>query len=526
MHDLKPDSVELEKAQQALEPCLDAYADDLTLAESALAEWQIVRNHLPLFPVPKAKEIGLAVRAALDEVIESLRQNNSADAITESAAARRFTIADRLYRKGERPGEIYNRHLAISKSQFYRERADLLVVLAERLLQAEERAIRRKRAESAKKLALLPPKTSMRLVGVDYMTEPLLRLVLGQEQPGIILLHGLGGLGKTAIARDVVEKAWLRGGFDGIAWINAQGQTWDHRGVVRQENQRLNIDDLCEQLFSQLNQSMMSADHLFSWLAESTPQGDDPTYDDILDAISAQHEAQQTPPESRREKLFSILKMLWATPTLIVVDGLEDATDLNNILDVLGQLVARSQARVIITSRLRAEQSLFVRPLHLREIAPASAVVLTKQYAYERGINSVERASSDALSQIVETTGSNPLALRVFVDHLATLPLTQISADFEVFGPISRALVDFIYASIWGVLADESRRLLAQIAKHPADLLTWDILQNLSKAPVQQLITLVQSLINSNLLQKSDDLQPHYRLSSLTRRFVRAMAKA
>ncbi|CAG0961372.1 MAG: hypothetical protein IAE83_22290 [Anaerolinea sp.] len=504
----------------ALESCLSHYADDLTLAQSLLASWQVVRQQVSLIPPPSTEQLGRALRHVLDEIIDALKQSAGNQ---DTAAQRRFVIADRLYRQGEKPGEIYHNHLTISKAQFYRERTETLSALADRLLQMEQRALEQQRAETVKKLAMLPPATTSRLFGVDWLLRKVLDALLSPNAPGLIILDGLGGLGKTALARVAAERAWITGRFGALAWINAQTRMWQWSRPQPVQESSLSLNRLYDLLLRQLNQSLLTFDQIFSTLAREVGSEEVPDFDQLLDVLSREIDERELPTESVRAKFISILELLWAAPTLIILDGLEAVSDLQLTLESLWEAVSRSQAKVIVTSRRRLGEFQNAYTLHMNELDNANAVLLARHYALERGIGSVGKASDEDINRIVEAAGANPLAMRLLVDQLSTLPFSQVYHDFCNPGVLSSDLYKHIYGDVWQALSQEAKTALWALANFPAhktDLITWERLRGRVSMPPEILNSALKELASSCLVHVTENLSPNYWISTLTRRFV------
>src|SRR5882762_5340385 len=81
-----------------IEDCLNNYASDVHLFQSPLTTWQVVKCRLPNGITSTPEQLANTVRTVLDELIDSLRSSDSCD--LNSPSARRYIIADHLYRRG------------------------------------------------------------------------------------------------------------------------------------------------------------------------------------------------------------------------------------------------------------------------------------------------------------------------------------------------------------------------------------------------------------------------------------------
>ncbi|HRE46836.1 MAG TPA: NB-ARC domain-containing protein [Aggregatilineales bacterium] len=504
-----------------LEHCLAHYADDLTLSTSLFVSWQVVRGNVPLFPPPTTAKIGQAVRTVLDEIIDSLRQvTGNAD----SPAQRRYVIADRLYRQGEKPGEIYTNTLLISKAQFYRERGDTLDALAERLIQAEHRARDEQRTTSVRRLAMLPPATTARLFGVDWALHRLADVLLSADAPALVVLDGLGGLGKTAVAREAVAHVWRSGAFEALAWISAQTSQWVWSRPQPTRKHPLGLGDVYDQLLPQLNQSLRTPDDAFGELVERLEGDETPTFEAFLTVVD-EHQTRNDPPEeSLRAKFQLVLERLWAARTLIVLDGLEAVRDIPAVLTALHEAVSSSRSKVVITSRRRLSEYQNAYALHLNELDSANALLLAKHYAAERGVGSVAKASQEELLKIIEAAGANPLAIRLLIDRLSALPLSQVYEDFCETGDLSRPLYEHVYDPAWEALSEAAQGVLRSLAAFPAkpgtEVITWERLRSRNPISPKALNAALLELASACLVHVTENLSATYWISTLTRRYV------
>jgi hypothetical protein len=514
---------------EELAVCLGHYADNLNLSESPLAMWQVVRGQLKLIPPPTVDEIGSAMRRALSQLIDTLRLTGP-----ETTLHRHYVIADKLYRQGEKPSEIYNNVLMISKSQFYRERAETLEVLAARLRQMETRALEELRAETVKRLDMLPLPTTGKLIGIQFLIDELLHLLANPTDHNLIVLDGLGGLGKTAIARYAAEQTWVSGSFGALAWVSGQADPANWSSPQRPKHLPLNLDSFYDLVLYQLRQMVMQPDQIFEQMA-TTASIDQPTLTDFLahvdERLQQESKRQQASAWHSDPRFRELLGLLWAKPALIVLDGLEAVPDPAPILEVLREAVARSEAKVILTSRYRLERYQHAHTIHMTELAQPSGEVLVYHYAKERGIKSISKLQQDPspnagseIARIVEAAGSNPLAIRAFVDEVDALPLNQVYQDFVTMGKLSAGVYHHIYAAAWARLDEEERKLMLALVRIKSAFITYDHILAATKMRPETLNHALKTLAHSALVHVRENLTPDYWFSTLTKQFIMAQA--
>jgi hypothetical protein len=121
---------------QSVEHALRHLRDASTLGRSRLATWDAVRLRVDgAYEPPTHVELGRAVRKLLDEAIDGLRPVSRQS--MEARSWRRYMILDLCYRQQEPSHHVWTAHLAVSKSEFYRERDEAIQALTRMLLDLE-----------------------------------------------------------------------------------------------------------------------------------------------------------------------------------------------------------------------------------------------------------------------------------------------------------------------------------------------------------------------------------------------------
>ena len=133
------------------------------------------------------------------------------------------------------------------------------------------------------------------------------------DGPAFVSLEGLGGMGKTALARAVAFALAEDSDFDGIAWISAR-QTWlNDRGAI-----------------------------------ETTPDAAT-SLADIVARLATQLGFVELAGLSAADKLDRLAGFLKSTRQLIVIDNLESVSDVELLLPALMPLARPT--RFLLTSR-------------------------------------------------------------------------------------------------------------------------------------------------------------------------------
>ena len=245
--------------------------------------------------------------------------------------------------------------------------------------------------------------------------EPHLRtlteVLLATEAPWLVAIEGLGGIGKTALAHELVLRlADQSRAFDDYGWVSAQPQTLQMGGTVQTvERPALTAEGLIEALLTQLT----------AGTGELAP----------LDAGRA---------------LDALATRLHRTPHLVVVDNLETVADVTALLPVLTRLA--NPSKFVLTSRLSFPEQPGIYHFGVPELVEADALNLIRHEARLYNLPHVAAASDTDLHPLYATVGGNPLALRLVTGQLHLLTLAQAVENLRLAqGKKAEALYRYIY---------------------------------------------------------------------------------
>ncbi len=283
------------------------------------------------------------------------------------------------------------------------------------IVQAQETALREERR--AKIEAHLPPSTYSRLFGTAEMLQMLKDSLLGEDDPAVVVVVGIGGIGKSSLADAITRQIIKHFHFDGIHWLRFEALT--------------------------MSGEALSHELVLDWL---------------LGTLAKRLDIQPLPvtPEDRLARVRQRLK---ADRHFVVVDNLERTADTEFLLQQLSGLAGPS--KFLLTSRSNPRSQTAARRFVLPELSEDSAVNLMRHHAAELGITALAEADQTPLQQIYSVTGGNPLALKLVVSLLDLLPLSQILEDLAQSrsGPIE-GLYRHIYRQNWQTLSQPARDLL------------------------------------------------------------------
>jgi len=180
--------------------CLEGFDDVSALGRSPLAAWHATIQRLdPLVARPTHLSVGRAVRQLLGDAIELLQPPPPID-VTMSAW-RRHLILDRAYRRRQSSAFIYSAVLAISKSEYYRERQESIEAVTDLLGEIEFAAAGDTLARAGTRTSI---PSARHLVGRER------ELAVGAGWLGAgraVAITGMAGCGKTALAAELALRA-------------------------------------------------------------------------------------------------------------------------------------------------------------------------------------------------------------------------------------------------------------------------------------------------------------------------------
>ncbi len=371
------------------------------------------------------------------------------------------------------------RNVAEATIYFQQQRA--INLLASIVQQREQAARDAQRAEMESRL---PLPTYTALVGAKRHLDHLLRLLASPGASSLILLDGIGGIGKSSLADALLRTVIAQDTFAGVAWISAQQQSFHLDGRL-----------------SPLPRAALTADAFV---------------DELADCLLAARAAAL----SREQKLAELRNLLDQAAHLIVVDNLEMVSDTDRLLPTLRQIAGRSKFLLVSRHSFYAEPGIY--HLRLPELAATDALRLVRQEAELRNLAELAEAPDAHLLPIYDTVGGNPLALRLIVGLVHIHPLPEILADLAAArGDTVESLYVYIYRRAWECLDELCRRALLAMPLVSERGGSPDFLAEISQLPIEDLRNALGILVNLNLVDSRGDLhQRRFTIHNLTRSFL------
>ncbi len=463
-----------------ISPQLDQ-VDLLTAIHSALTNWNNISadganslNNL-LIVQEKCAEYGdpdnpIAMRQATNIILESAISELSLQDINGAAVLRARFIDESITRQ-------VAAKMHASPDQVNRWQRAAIENLTQ-IIYSQEKGRRKLRSDSLK--ASLPLSGSTHLFGFDDAIEYVAEKLIEVEGPGVIAITGIGGIGKTSLAHAVVLNIISTLAFDQVVWLQA---SMHYQGDLNQVGQESSV-------------------HLLKDLAEALG----------IKSVAG---------EGTTEQLMRLRQMLDERLCLVIIDNLETEEQSRAVLDKISKLAGPT--KFLLTTRARPLISAPAFFYSVEELSLNDAADLLSQHAQTLGNEVLAAAKRGVFEDIYQTTGGNPLALKLVVGLASALPLEQILAGLERSrpGPIED-LYRHIYLQAWRTLSPNAQDLLqampliADAGGLPEQMMA---IGNLSES---EFWPAVRELFSRSLLEVRGDVRDRrYGIHRLTETFLR-----
>jgi hypothetical protein len=454
------------KLQTAVHNSLRTWNKQDSTAEELLESLlivQLARRELPN-PADRANR-RMATNAVLEKALDKLAEQQGEYA---SILRWRFISKDKLF--------VVANRLHVSPDYVSRTQRKAISQLTAVIL-AEETAAR---AEHTSRLeARLKAPTYSRLFGRDALMEKVNAQLLASENPWLVALVGIGGIGKTSLADKIVRQIIPTLRFEEIYWLDVTPGTLSGRFQSPQATFQALLSDLLLQLYPHTT----------------------------------------IPAATDEQRLTAVRRSLKERPTLIVVDNLETASDMALLMNSLFDLA--NPSKFLLTTRVQISRQANVLPITVDELPLADASVFIRYHAQETGIEAVAEATEKDIAQIYQLTGGNPLALKIVISLLDMMPLDAILAGLTTNHPVAVAeMYRRIYWQAWQTLSDDARRLLKAMPL-VGDEADSEYLAQISQLPQGTMWRAVEELRQRSLLEVRGGLHAkQYRIHPLTNSFL------
>lgn len=377
---------------------------------------------------------------------------------------------------------VIARAMSIAEATFYKHQRCAVKLLASYLYSLENEA---RSATLTTAAARLPWNGGQKLFGVDGVLQQVAAVLRTPQLPPVLLLSGIGGLGKSTVAHAVLQQAIQSAtDFAEVGWVSAKQESFHPGGGIRTvPRAALTADALIYDLAMQL-------------LPESART-----------ASTAQ----------RFEMLHARLRQI---PHLVVIDNLETVTDVEALLPLLCRLGGVS--RFLLTSRktLPGEDAIYHLPLP--EMGAGDALALLRHEAEVRNLNMISAVADAELLPIYDTVGGNPLALKLVMGQLYTLALPQVLENLrQARGAKTAELYRYIYQNSWRQLDAAARDVLLCMPNFAQSGVELAAIERICEVKGDELAQQLEKLAQYSLVIVSGDLHTRsYAVHRLTETFL------
>ena len=275
----------------------------------------------------------------------------------------------------------------------------------------------------------LPPREFGKFVGREYELDYLYKGIIENEGLPFISIVGMGGLGKTAIVRRLMDLV-IQGSeeFDYIIWTSSKQREFRFEtGIVQ------NLEE----------QELYNSDKVLG---------------EIIRQAQLPSEFRLKPYQEKKEAVAELLKR---HRSLIILDNLETLAHAErlNLLSEISQILHYS--KVVITSREEIRGNNITR-LQLNKLNKVDGPEFIRTHARELGdpFVTVAEADESTIQKIYEFTGGAPLAIKLVVGQMrhevdgVLEDLRSIPNDSESF-----QLYNYIFSKSWRQLTNDSKKL-------------------------------------------------------------------
>ena len=298
------------------------------------------------------------------------------------------------------------------------------------------------------------------------------------------MIDGIGGIGKTDLAREVAHRACENGLFDAYLFATAK-TTWLATEGVREETLSLSSLDAFVREFARLlgNETIIQI-------------------------------------QDTQQRRIELLNALYYRRTLLIFDNLETLTaeERNLIAEFLRKLPAPNKA--IITSRYRTGESAIT--VRLDRLSKENALQLMSEVGHRQPRVAEALDCSDPTTKLAlyEAAGGSPLALSWILGLVAQKGYSLVDAlDRLKTIDKSQELYSFLFADAVRDLDKKDKSILSALStfQTPTTINALVDVTGLNKSKVQSSL---ETLVTLSLV--SDLKEANYKLHPLTRNYVRA----
>jgi hypothetical protein len=331
----------------------------------------------------------------------------------------------------------------------------------------------------------MPSKTYDHFIGRAREIERIATALREPDKHQITAIYGMGGIGKTALAREAADLLLREGRFQQVVWISAKAEKFEGVGV-----EKIPVSDL--------------------------------TFDTLLDQIIRQCHLPAAAQQPPLEKLYSIQATLASRPILLVLDNLETVPEGEALVSRVSDLL-RGPSKALLTSRHE-----FLRTnaytLRLGGLDQSDGIAFLQEEGRSRDMPDVITAPEEALAQIHQVTGGAPLAMKLLVGQLSRQPLEVVLQSLKAVTAEGQdyEFYRFVFKHSWSLLTPPACQALVSMSVFdPATGGQSQLVFQVSRLNEMTFYRAMDELIAMSLVDYSGGLgRQRYTLHPLTYYFI------
>ncbi len=356
------------------------------------------------------------------------------------------------------------------------ERLARIVLRLEQVARAEQQRLWTQR---------LAAPTYVDLFGVERHIEDLLPILYRKEPPWIVVLEGIGGIGKTTLAHALMQQVIASCVVDDLAWVSFKPSQLLPTGDVVVTGNETAMESLLRTLVLQL--------------APDVP-------------VSAQ---------MRQEQMVDILRArLKERVQIVVVDNLESAADLQLLMPLIEEL--SNPSRFLLTSRTQVASMHPVYRFLVPALSRIDAGLLVQKEAEWGNLHDGMELTEEELDTIYAVVGGNPLALRLVVGLTRSLSLQEVLLMLQEAAthPIT-LLYRYIFEQAWELLDEAAQNVFVYMPLVARRGDPFEVIRDgcgMDQQPLQDALALLVKLNLVDVIRNGSEYR--YGIHSLTRTFL------
>jgi formylglycine-generating enzyme required for sulfatase activity len=320
----------------------------------------------------------------------------------------------------------------------------------------------------------LPPRTFF--VGRQREIRVLHEYLSPDERVALISIDGIGGIGKTALAREMAHQLVEERAFQAVVWATAKRRSLSERGITEERPDFTSLDELLVIIATVLRRSSSG----------------------IGAAV--------------------VRQMLAESRSLVVVDNFETVQD-DKVFWFLRRVPGNSKALITNRHRPAAEIRGGELVLPLKGMKRADAIQLLRR-AGRTIPPPLAEADESLLGMIYERAHGNPLAMEWFVAQVERGQSVQRVLQ-RLGQPKANDLYEFIFEDSYSALSAEATRALWAIAAIDSPAVADQVCYVAELAP-GEFERVLDELIGTSLVA-FDHLSGRYTILEITREYVVAL---